>query len=280
MELWEAIEVYAGREIDFVNEVILEDRGTGNLLINWNIVEIPAPTTEDLAPLLAQEPLIKIKYDIYGFIWNITKGIVDMVEESGYTILTLNHPTISVFMNRTYKYPLYRYMDGVIHEIIDPAEYYVSDELRYKYMIKLQDDVHQMILTHTNDELKAHYDTSPQYMKDAIFRGIQTYWSEKVPQWNYNIALETVLRILLEKICIEEIDNRPMTEDESASYYSLLSTVRQCNTMLKDCPSTPGPNLSTTSWYHGFMAMMSNSCSLLRQYEYNQRSYVCGTEEP
>ena len=53
MELWEAIEQYTGRTVDFLNEVILRD-DAGVISVEWNITDIPQPTQEVLDELQLQ----------------------------------------------------------------------------------------------------------------------------------------------------------------------------------------------------------------------------------
>jgi hypothetical protein len=53
MELWEAIEQYTGRNVDFLNEVILRD-DNGIISIEWNITDILQPTQEVLNELQLQ----------------------------------------------------------------------------------------------------------------------------------------------------------------------------------------------------------------------------------
>ena len=53
MELWEAIEQYAGRQVNFLEEVILKD-DAGIISIEWNIPDIIQPAQEILDNLQLQ----------------------------------------------------------------------------------------------------------------------------------------------------------------------------------------------------------------------------------
>jgi len=59
MELWEAIEIYMGRKVDFTSEVILIEDGD-QIKIIWNILEKPQPLQTELDILMLQvSPLYK-----------------------------------------------------------------------------------------------------------------------------------------------------------------------------------------------------------------------------
>lgn len=53
MELWEAIEIYMGREVDFTSEVILIEENN-QIKITWNILEKPQPLQQELDILITQ----------------------------------------------------------------------------------------------------------------------------------------------------------------------------------------------------------------------------------
>ena len=86
MNYSKAIEIYTGRKIDFINDIILEDDGFGNISIaQWNITDKPRPTMElldalgykaeliieqeyiiDYSKKTMQEILYQGNYDIFG----------------------------------------------------------------------------------------------------------------------------------------------------------------------------------------------------------------------
>jgi hypothetical protein len=65
MTLSEAVNIYAEREVDFTNEVILMDNGDGNVFIHtWNVQGKTKPTLQQLNNIMNDEShtLNKIKY--------------------------------------------------------------------------------------------------------------------------------------------------------------------------------------------------------------------------
>ena len=65
MEYSIAIEIYVGRKLDFMSDVLLQDDGDGVYISEWNITDKPKPTMEQLDAfrykaelILEQEKLI------------------------------------------------------------------------------------------------------------------------------------------------------------------------------------------------------------------------------
>ena len=94
------IKLYANREIDFLNEVILQDDGNGAYIKEWNL-DIPKPTMAQL----------------------------DAFEAQANEIERLNQ----VKANRAKEYPDFReYLDGIVKGDNDQVQKYINDCLAVK----------------------------------------------------------------------------------------------------------------------------------------------------
>jgi len=141
-------------------------------------------------------------------------------------------------------------------------------------MKKLYVEIEELILTKTNDELKAIYDSSPDYKKLAIYNGIHYYYGEKITQWDYNLAYEILTRIMLEKHYIEQVEERSLTQDEETAYNNVLTIFHNQNTMLLTPPQTT--ILHMDNWYHGYLQNMLNASDTIRSECIPKQVYVCG----
>jgi hypothetical protein len=182
-----------------------------------------------------------------------------------------------IFLDLHYDLPLYRYIEDEIVEISDPLEYQLdtTGELWNNYTKKMTDQIKDWILTKTNSELRIIYVNSPYYIQDLMFKNIQYFWSDKIPQWNINLSLEILCRVMIEKLYIENIEERSLTEGEQTAFNSLLSTMHCCNVMLKNNPSSEDPILDSSNWFLTYISQMTATCLALRSNEFQQRMYVC-----
>jgi hypothetical protein len=285
MELYEALEVIAGRELDFINDV----RITGDVLIDgeipdpddmviiWMIPDVEEPTHQEIEDMMELDPFLRIKYDSNGFIWKITKGVVSMPEELGKTITTFNHPKIAEpHVDEVNMLPLYKYVNGDIFPVADPYEYSVDQCLWGKYTAKYQQEISDLLRLKTNAEMKDIFDNAPAYKQEMIFTAIQYFWTDMIPQWNINLSVEIMGRLMMEKLYIETIENRQMTADELSTFNAMLSQIHASNIVLKNAPTEEGSNLDPSHWYNYFLTTMNQQSMVLRQLAFNQRVAICG----
>jgi hypothetical protein len=279
MELWEALEVLAGRVLNFRTDVAVTHDDTDPLGFSsliWNIPDVSEPTRQEIEDMVELPPLLKIRYNPQGFIAEIRRGVEYIAPSEGTTITTLHHtrPT-EPYLDLKTGLPLYRYINGAIVPIADQVEYKESDCLWARYSAAYIDEIKLLLSVKTNDEMRQLYVSSPEYKRELIFTAVQYYWTEKIPHFNATLIIEVMLRLLIEKTYIDTVEQRPFTPDEMASFTYIMSSIRQSNSMLKNDPNEQGANLDLSHWYNLFIPTMSDLSVMLRNHEFNQRSFIC-----
>jgi hypothetical protein len=280
MELWQAIETYMERNVDFVNEVRIVDDGDGLINVSditWNIIDKVKPTQEQLDTLLAQDYMVKIYRGPYGFIWAHCKPFENIDTELIPEIIACPFAVLPECVDPVYKLPYRRYQNGTVHEITDPIEYQDDPVIWMSYQKKVRDEIHEMLRTKTNAEIKAVYDVSPYYKQEMIFNAIHYFWSERMPQYDFNLAAEVLLRYITEFFYVTQVQNSTFTEGQRASFNAMITEMHNHNVMLKNNPYSPeGEILDVNNWPHVYMPQMLGAVSLLRSICIPQRIEICG----
>ena len=279
MELWEAIEAIAGRELDFTTDVIILNNGDGDFDtddIVWNVPDVEHPSIQDIEDMMSLEPFLKLKLDVNKFIWDIKKGVSIIPDEVGFTTHIINHAHVDEpYVDEINNLPLFKLVENNIIPVTDPLDYQVDLCLWNKYVLKYQREITTLLRVKTNEQMRELWRSEPEYRQKLIFDAIQYFWSDMVNQWNVNLTMEVMARVVLEKLYIENVENRQMSADEQASFNYILSQVHSSAGMLKNNPSEEGPNLSMTHWYNYFLTQVSQTSSILTQQAFNQRTFVC-----
>lgn len=279
MELFEALEVIAGRELNFIDDVRILERGDGDFDeddLVWMIDGVEKPTSQDIEDMMELEPFLKLKIDLNGFIWDIKKGVSDIPDELGYSVITINHAHIEEpYVDTLNSLPLFKLVGSSIVPVLDPLDYKIDQCLWNKYVLKYQRDINVMLRTKTNVEIRDFWRSEPEYRQALIFNAIQYFWSDMVNQWNVNLSMEVMARVVLEKLYIENVEGRMMNADEQASFNYILTQVHASAGMLKNNPTEEGSNLDMSHWYNYFIREVSQTSIILTQQAFNQRTFVC-----
>jgi len=206
-----------------------------------------------------------VKVDCNGFVWESGNSLED---EVGCTLIDSDY-FFGILVDMKYQLPLYKVVSDDIVEIGDPLDYIVDQELWAKYLVKLNDEVHDLLSTYTLDELKVIYDQSPDYKKDAIFMGIEYKWAGMISQHRANLSTDILLRMVFEYLHIKEIEKRELTPEESSSFGEMLENVHSHSHSL-------GFPMKPNQWYHQYVLDMLVDTDFSRVKAGEQRLYVTG----
>lgn len=222
---------------------------------------------------------MKIRYDANNFILEYTsnENFIDAIE--GNTIVESEDIRINESILTIEGLPKYKYIDSTVIEITDPTDYQIDPKFWKLYLFILDKETLKWVQEKTNAELREIYLASPTYIQDSIFKSIQLYWSNKVSQWDVNLILEILSRLMLEKLYIENVEQRSLTEGEQTALNTILGYAHDLNNMLKNNPDGTEPIMDSNNWYMPYMYNMNGVCSELRHNEYVQRMYVCFGQE-
>jgi hypothetical protein len=175
----------------------------------------------------------------------------------------------SPIVDSIYGLPLYRYIDEQVIPVQDPIEYQLEESYWEAYIKKLTDEVDDQIKSLSNDEMKAIYDSSPQYKKDVIYKEIEHFEAEKVDQVTFNLGIEMIARIIAEWFYIKEVEQRNPTSDETAGFHQVLQNLRDHNIGM-------GMPISTTSWFQEYLHTLLEESDALRTETFSKRFYITG----
>lgn len=213
---------------------------------------------------------MKIRFDSNGFIWELyderTKATQNTVSD---TLQADVEYDFDVIVDTEYAVPFYRYLNNTVYKITDPEEYKVDSDLWLSYLDKLNAEVQFMLKTKTDDEMKALYESAPDYLKTAIYYGIELKWAGYISQYRFNLAIEMVTRTIAEYLYIKEVEKREFTADELAGINKML-------TMIHNHSATVEFPIKETGWYHGFVNSMLEDSDYARYQCIPQRLYITG----
>lgn len=231
---------------------------------------------------------MKILYDNNGFVWKAVskqtcvcghttqEGICTHVQDWCTTSADgLNVKSYSTY-DRTiatlvdgYGVPMYKYADEVMQLITNFADYLVDTNVWAVYLKRLTDEVDEILLTKTNDEIKAIYEASPAYKQAVIYQELEFTAAQAVNQVVTNLSFESMIRILAEMEYIRVVEERSPTADELAGYKNVL-------TLLHDHSIGMGMPISITSWYQTYLHYMLDNSDALRTATIGRRFYITG----
>ena len=109
---------------------------------------------------------MKIKCDPNGFIWEMFPDDYQTQDIQGYTFLEVSYPFGNI-VDPVFAIPLYQYIEGAVVPITDPQVYMIDPDIWLSYLDKLNSEVQFLLRTKNDQELKAIYETSPDYVKTA-----------------------------------------------------------------------------------------------------------------
>jgi hypothetical protein len=198
-------------------------------------------------------------------------GIIetDGLEYQGLTCINYSNFDSSLVLIDEYELPKYKWINNSLVEVTSPLDYQVDVKLWEIYLKKVEKEVIELINTKNNDELKAFYEESPEYIKDIMYRQIETIEASQVPQVSMNLVLEIMLRIYAEKEYVARIEQRELTEDESNAINAVL-------TIIHDHSFGMGMPLSMTSWWIPYLTYMLDTSDNLRMATISKRFYITG----
>ena len=202
----------------------------------------------------------------------------EMIETNRIGLTCIYAPTINLengVIHPIYDVPNYKWINNTAVPITDPTDYQVNSTFWELYLKALDEQTYLWVQEKTNTELRDIYVNSPLYIQNSIFKSIQLYWSRKVPQWDVNLIFELLQRALLEKMYIETVEQRSLTQGESDTIENILQYIHNTNVMLKNNPDGEEPILDNNNWFMTYLYNMSGVCSEFRNSEYVQRMAVC-----
>jgi hypothetical protein len=210
-----------------------------------------------------------ILYDNDGFIW------CTMSDESTVCDSIFNHKTVDYVFDKEVVdsisgLPNYRIIDEEINLIQNPQEYQLNESLWQIFTQKIYDDTLHLVKTTSKEDLKVLYNQSDAFMKTVIFDCINLKWAEKVPQYQYDLGSEMMIRCLSEYVYIKEVENRDLTTSERSALTSILTSIHQKGAFVQL------PPLASGSWYIKYISQLLDSSDLARQMCIPERMYVTG----
>ena len=114
MYLWEAINTYVGRSVNFISEVLLANDGNGDYIKQWNLVTPTQPTQQQINTLLAQPSPLLTEHDSIGNYVTDVPSLSDATDDIAYVN---SETTLYVKKNGVYVPMLIKLQTEIIQHI-------------------------------------------------------------------------------------------------------------------------------------------------------------------
>jgi hypothetical protein len=226
MQIWEAIQEYMNRIVDFTEEVNIVDDGIGGLSVVWNIETKPAPTQEQLNALLPLQSPVTVFYDNNNFIWGRSRTF----SNSGFTQYNskiihcdLAYSDTCVIVDPEHHLPHYRLINDSPSEITNMEDYSVDPVLWELYLAKVRIHVRYDLRNLSQEQNRLIYVDAPPYTQEIYRQEIDLKYAERIPQYSLNLVMEGVIKLLLSVLYIKDVEGRALTADEQAAYESMVT---------------------------------------------------------
>jgi len=220
---------------------------------------------------------MRIYYDANSFVISATSLTTSVIPGKTYIEIP-GYTFTSSIKDESYYLPLYKIVSNNIVAITDPIDYQVDTKLWDRYLRKLSEEIKVLLATKTNQELKDIYDASPTYKQTAIYNEIHYYWASKLPQFDMNLSLETIIRIISEYLYITVVQQQTLTTDQQTAFNGIITSLHNHNSMLKADPFDPNTEiLDPLAWPQVYIPGMLDQSDYIRSQAIPQRVFVTGT---
>jgi hypothetical protein len=271
MQIWEAIQEYMNRVVDFTDEVNILDTNDGNISIVWNIQDKPVPTAEQLDALLPLQSPVTVFYDDNDFIWGRSTVFTNAgFEQYNHKIIHCDkaYAEHCVVIDPQYTIPLYKLVNDLPEEVTNMEDYSVDQMIWSRFMAKVRDEIRYNVRNLTKEENKVIYDASPIYKKALYGQEIEAKYAELLPQNAINLVVEGALKLLLSVLYIKEVEGRALTSAEQLEYENMLARFSNHSSIIKP--------FNGTNWSDYYQETILTTLDGLRNITIPERIYVTG----